>query len=164
MAIKQKEDERHEYTSTLVWTGARKGPTISYETYSREYEFHSGDKPRFKASADPHFRGDRTLYNPEDLVVMALSSCHLLSYLAECAWGGVHVVAYEDDARGVMSIREGKLRFTEVVLRPRVTVATAAQVERARELHHKAHEDCYVANSVNFPVHHEPTILVVEPN
>lgn len=163
MTIKPKEDERHEYRSTLVWTGARSGSTTSYQAYSREYEFHSGDKPRFKASADPHFRGDPTLYNPEDLLVMALSACHLLSYLAECARGGVHVVAYEDDARGIMSMRDNRLRFTEVVLRPRVTVAAVDQVERARELHHKAHEDCYVANSVNFPVRHEPTILVAEP-
>jgi len=162
MAITPKQDERHEYRSTLVWTGARDGATTSYQSYSREYEFRSGGKPRLKASADPQFRGDPALYNPEDLLVMALSSCHLLSYLAECARGGVHVVAYEDDARGVMTMRDGKLRFTEVVLRPRVTVAAATHVERARELHRTAHEDCYVANSVNFPVRHEPTIIVAE--
>ena len=93
---------------------------------------------------------------------MALSSCHLLSYLAECARAGVHVVAYEDDATGVMTTHDGRLRFTEVVLRPRVTVAAGTNVDRARELHHPAHDDCYIANSVNFPVRHEPTLVVAD--
>lgn len=158
--IRPNEHERHDYAAKLVWTGARSGPTSSYQGYSREHEFQCGDKPRVRLSADPHFRGDATLYNPEELLVISLSSCHLLSYLAECARAGVHVVAYEDDARGVMTMRDGKLRFAEVVLRPRVTVAPGANLERARELHHPAHDDCYIASSVNFPVRHEPTIVV----
>jgi organic hydroperoxide reductase OsmC/OhrA len=83
----------------------------------------------------------------------------LLSYLAECARAGVHVVAYEDQASGVMTMRDGKLRFTEVVLRPRVTIAQGGNADRARALHEPAHDDCYIANSVNFPVRHEPTIV-----
>ena len=160
MNIKQNPDERHEYSATLVWTGASKGPTSSYQSYSREYEFRAGDKPAIRGSADPHFRGDTTLYNPEELLVVALSTCHLLSYLAECARAGVHVVAYEDSAAGVMSVRDGKLRFTSVVLRPRVTVAAGTNVEKATALHHDAHEGCFIANSVNFPVTNEPTIVV----
>jgi organic hydroperoxide reductase OsmC/OhrA len=158
--IRPKEHEQHDYAATLVWTGARNGPTSSYQSYSREHEFQCGDKPPIRASADPHFRGDPALYNPEELLVASLSSCHLLSYLAECARAGVHVVGYEDHASGVMTMRDGRLRFTEVTLRPRVTVAPGTDLDRARELHHPAHDDCYIANSVNFPVRHEPTIVV----
>jgi organic hydroperoxide reductase OsmC/OhrA len=157
--IRPKENEQHDYTARLIWTGARHGPSTSYQSYSREHEFQCGDKPAIALSADPHFRGDKTLYNPEELFVAALSSCHMLSYLAECARAGVHVIAYEDDARGVMTMRDGKLRFTEVVLRPRVTVAPGTDIERATALHEPAHADCYIASSVNFPVRHEPTIV-----
>jgi organic hydroperoxide reductase OsmC/OhrA len=159
MKLKPNEHERHEYSANIVWTGARAGPTTSYQSYSREYEFQSGDKPRLRGSADPYFRGDATAYNPEDLLVVALSTCHLLSYLADCARAGVHVVAYEDDAHGVMTVKDGKLRFTEVVLRPRVTVAKGTNLEKAHALHAQAHEGCYVASSVNFPVRHEATVV-----
>src|SRR6478752_5411032 len=128
MAFKQNPNERHEYSANIVWTGARVGPTTSYQAYSREYEFRSGNKPVLRGSADPHYRGDPALYNPEDMLVVALSACHLLSYLADCARGGVHVVAYEDDASGVMEMKDGKLRFTEVTLHPRVTVAKGTDV------------------------------------
>jgi organic hydroperoxide reductase OsmC/OhrA len=160
MAFKQRQDERHEYAAKLVWSGASKGPTSSYQAYSRDHEARVGDRPALVLSADAHFRGDPALYNPEELLVVALSSCHLLSYLAECARAGVHVMAYEDDAQGVMSVSGGKLRFTSVVLRPRVTIAAAADVAKATELHHDAHASCFIANSVNFPVTNEPEILV----
>ena len=162
MQFKPNEHERHEYSANIVWTGARAGPTTSYQAYSREYEFRAGDKPAIRGSADPYFRGDPRAYNPEDLVVVALSACHLLSYLADCARAGVHVVAYEDNPHGVMSFKDGKLRFTEVTLRPRVTVAAGTDMDRARALHEKAHDGCYVASSVNFPVRHEATIVIAE--
>jgi organic hydroperoxide reductase OsmC/OhrA len=162
MAIRPNEHQRHEYESTLVWTGARNGPTSSYQSYSREYEFQCGNKPRLVGSSDPHFRGDPALYNPEEMLVVALSSCHLLAYLADCARAGVHVVAYEDKATGAMAMHDGKLRFVEVTLHPRVTVAPGSNVDRALELHHDAHEGCFIASSVNFPVRHEPTIVVAD--
>jgi len=162
MKIKPKVDERHEYSANIVWTGARVGPTTSYQAYSREYEFRSGGKPALRGSADPYYRGDATLYNPEDMLVVALSTCHLLSYLADCARGGVHVVGYEDDASGVMEFKDGKLRFTEVTLRPRVIVVKGTDVGKAMAFHESAHDGCYVASSVNFPVRHEPTIVVAE--
>jgi organic hydroperoxide reductase OsmC/OhrA len=160
MNIKPKVDERHEYQVALVWTGAAKGPTTSYQSYSREYEYRVGTKAAVRGSADPHFRGDPELYNPEELLVAALSSCHMLSYLAECARARVHVVAYEDTAVGVMSVHDGKLRFTSVVLHPRVTIAAGSDVEKAKALHHRAHEECFIASSVNFPVSNEPEIMV----
>jgi organic hydroperoxide reductase OsmC/OhrA len=158
MHIKPKTDERHEYSLTLVWTGASQGPTSSYQRYSREFAYHSGDKAAMRGSADPHFRGDPTLYSPEEQLVAALSSCHMLSYLAECARAGVHVVAYEDSATGVMTMHDGAVRFTEVMLRPRVTIAAGSDIEKAIALHHAAHEGCYIANSVNFPVMNAPIV------
>src|SRR3954471_1954151 len=112
----------HQYTATLRWTGAKTGSTTSYQSYSREHEFQIGAKAITRLSADPHFRGDPKLFNPEELLVVALSSCHLLSYLAECALAGVHVMAYEDEAHGTMAVKDGKMRFTEVVLHPRVVI------------------------------------------
>jgi organic hydroperoxide reductase OsmC/OhrA len=157
-----KPNEEHEYAITLAWTGAARGATTSYQAYSREHEIHASGKPALRASADAHFHGDASRYNPEDLLVAALSGCHLLSYLAECARAGVHVVAYDDDARGFMSEQHGKMRFTRVVLRPRVKIEKGSNLAKAIELHHKAHEGCYVANSVNFPVINEPTVSVAD--
>jgi len=142
----------HRYHASLAWTGARDGATTSYQSYSREYEFWCGDKPHVRGSSDPHFRGDPTLYNPEELLVVALSSCHLLSYLADCARAGIHVIAYDDEASGTMAMRDGKLRFVDVLLRPRVTVARGTDLERAHALHESAHDACFIAASVNFPV------------
>lgn len=160
MATQSKTDERHEYSASLVWTGAAAGPTRSYQSYSREYEFQSPGKPAVRGSADVHFRGDGSLYNPEDLLVVALATCHLLSYLAECARAGVEIVSYEDNAVGTMTVHDGKLRFTDVLLRPRVTITAGGDLEKARRLHDAAHAGCYVANSVNFPVRNEPVVTL----
>src|SRR4051794_17713801 len=119
----------HHYQARIEWTGAKAGGTTSYQAYSREYEFTSGDKPVIRGSADPHFRGDAALYNPEELLVVALSTCHLLSYLAECARGGINVTSYEDDASGTMAMKDGAIRFTDVLLKPRVTIAPGSDVE-----------------------------------
>ncbi len=150
----------HHYEIKLSWTGAAQGPIENYQDYSREYRFEAPGKPALAASADPAFRGNAALYNPEDLLVASLSGCHMLTYLATCALQGIAVVAYEDQASGTM-IQEGNGgRFTEVVLRPRVTVAAGSDLDKACALHEKAHADCFVANSVNFPVRNEPEIVV----
>jgi organic hydroperoxide reductase OsmC/OhrA len=162
MNIRPNDHARHEYAVRLTWTGSKAGPTTSYQAYSRDYEFQCGDKPPTRGSADPHFRGDPTLNNPEELLVVALSTCHLLSYLAECARSGVQVVAYEDSAHGTMAVQHGKLRFTDVLLRPRVLIASGSDPQKAIELHEWAHEECFIASSVNFPVRHEPTVTVAD--
>ena len=105
--------------------------------------------------------GDPALHNPEDMLVAALASCHCLSYLALTSRSGIEVVAYEDLATGTMEERLGKGRFTLVVLRPKVTIAAGGDVEKARALHEQAHEDCFIASSVNFPVRNEPSILLL---
>src|SRR5581483_999357 len=93
-----------------------------------------------------------------EMLVASLSACHLLSYLAECARGGVHVLSYSDEASGTMAVKDGRMRIVDVLLRPRVVIARGSDLERARYLHERAHEECFIANSVNFPVRHEPVV------
>ena len=153
----------HLFAARVRWTGAAHGPTVSYETYDRSYVVEIDGKPTLRGSADARFRGNSALHNPEDLLVAALSACHLLSYLAECARRGIAVVEYEDDARGEMTLIDGKIRFREVVLHPRVAIANARSVDEALALHERAHEECFIANSVNFPVRHEAVVTVALP-
>ena len=116
----------HDYKARLIWDGNLGTGTTSYTGYGRKYRLQIEGKPELVGSADPMFRGDGNVYNPEDLFVAALSSCHLLSYLALCARNGVKVVGYEDDAVGTMSIRpDGSGKFEEVTLRPVVTQVRA---------------------------------------
>lgn len=149
----------HQYGVTVTWTGNLGAGTTSYRSYERSHEVSAAGKPVIAGSADPTFRGDPTRYNPEELLVASLSQCHLLWYLHLCAVAGVVVVSYTDQAEGAMT-EEGNAggRFTEVVLHPHVLVADAAMVARAEELHHAAHDACYIANSVNFPVRCEPVV------
>lgn len=154
------EGHQHRYRATLIWTGAAQGPTTSYDSYSREYRMEIHGKPPLIGSSDPAFRGDPALWNPEDMLVAALSSCHALSYLALCARVRIPVIAYRDEATGMMDKKDGKIRFTEVVLHPHVMIAAGADLAKAVGLHHKAHELCFIANSVNFPVRNEPQVAV----
>jgi len=155
--------DAHDFQCRLVWTGATKGPTLDYDTYSREYRIDgAGKKHSISGTAAPAFRGEEALWNPEEMLVASLSACHFLTYAALCARARIPLVAYEDDARGTMAKVEGKVRFTEVVLRPRATIASG-DAERARALHEKAHAHCFITNSVNFPVRHEPEVGVAGP-
>ena len=147
----------HTYRARLEWTGAAQGATRDYASYSREYRVTIGGKPALRGSADPFFRGDAALHNPEDMLVAALSSCHMLSYLALCARDGIEVVAYEDDAVGTMEETAGVGRFVRAVLHPRVAVARG-DLAKARALHDEAHAQCFIASSVNFPVEHDAVV------
>jgi organic hydroperoxide reductase OsmC/OhrA len=147
----------HHFAARLIWTGAARGPTRDYDAYSRDYRIEVEGKLPLEGSSDPAFRGDAGRHNPEDLLVMALSACHMLSYLALCARAGIEVVAYEDQASGMMAIKDGRMRFVEVTLAPHVTIA-AGDLGRATALHDEAHAICFIANSVNFPVLHLPTV------
>ncbi|MDD7962285.1 OsmC family protein [Microbacterium thalli] len=151
----------HRYAVRAEWTGNRGAGTSGYRDYDRSVTLSIAGKPDLAASSDKPFRGDPARWNPEDLLVSALAECHLLSYLHACVSAGVVVVGYSDDATGVM--REdgrGGGAFVEVVLHPRVVVADASMVDAAQRAHAQAHEWCFIANSVNFPVRHEPTIVV----
>ena len=152
----------HRFSAKLTWTGAAKGATSSYESYSRDHVIEVPGKPPLPGSADAVFRGDSSRHNPEDLLVMSLSACHMLTYLAEAARAGVHIIAYSDDASGTMQLHDGKMRFTEVSLRPQVVIAAGSDPAQAQRLHQRAHEDCFIANSVNFPVSCDARVSVAE--
>jgi organic hydroperoxide reductase OsmC/OhrA len=138
---------------TVRWTGDLGTGTSGYRAYKRDHEISAAGKPVIPASSDPDFRGDPSRYNPEELLVASLSTCHMLWYLHLCADAGIVVTGYADEPRGTMAEAEdGGGRFTEVVLRPRVRVATGSDLELAQQLHEEAHHLCYIASSVNFPV------------
>lgn len=148
----------HQYTPTIRWTGNRGTGTSSYRDYARTHEIAAPGKPAIPGSADRAFRGDRDRWNPEELLVVSLSQCHMLWYLHLAADTGVVVTAYADEPVGTMAEQpDGSGQFTEVQLRPAVTVADQSMVERATALHDNAHAMCFIARSVNFPVGHAPT-------
>ncbi|WP_017791772.1 OsmC family protein [Leucobacter salsicius] len=155
-------DGRHEYAITVEWVGNRGTGTSGYREYGREQLIHGAHKPPLAGSADPTFRGNRDRWNPEEMLLSALAQCHMLSYLHVAVRDGVVVTDYVDDATGVLLQRGMGGAFESVTLRPRVTVASADMVEAARAAHSDAQKFCFIANSVNFPVHHDPVILVAE--
>ena len=143
----------HLYPIRMTWTGNTGTGTAHYRDYERTHEYSVPGKPAIPGSSDPAFRGDATRYNPEELLVMSLSSCHMLWYLHLCAEAGVVVTEYVDDAVGTMvEVAETGGHFTEVVLRPVATLRASSDAALAASLHERAHHLCFVANSVNFPV------------
>ena len=151
----------HHYALELRWTGNRGEGTGHYRAYERSYDLSAAGKPTLAGSADATFHGDRAKWNPEELLLGALSSCHMLSYLHVCADAGVNVVSYSDVADGSMELRpDGSGRFTSVTLRPHVVIAEDSDAEKAQILHHLAHQKCFIANSVNFLVGCEPTVAM----
>ncbi len=161
MTASQRTHLEHHYRVRAEWTGNRGTGTSGYRDYDRLVTLSADGKPDLPASSDPKFRGDPHRWNPEDLLVAALSECHLLSYLHACVTVGVVMTSYRDEATGRM-VQDGGNggAFAEVVLHPRVTVADESMVDAAIAAHHEAHEWCFIANSVNFPVRVEPTVTV----
>ena len=153
--------KQHHYTSTVRWTGNLGPGTTGYKDYSRNHEITAPGKPVIPASSDPAFRGDPARYNPEDVLVASLSACHMLWYLHLAAVNKIVVTEYVDDAKGTMEESpNGGGKFVEVALHPIVKVTPESNLDLARKLHHEAHEKCFIANSVNFPVKCEPQIQV----
>lgn len=150
-------EKQHVYAVKVSWTGNEGDGTASYRAYSRAHRVSAAGKPDIKGSSDPSFRGNPAKWNPEELLLASLSACHKLWYLGLCAQVGIIVTAYEDNAEGMMvEEASGAGHFTRVVLHPRVSLAAGSDRNRAEALHHKAHEMCFIARSVNFPVEHHP--------
>ena len=153
--------KQHEYKSRLTWNGNLGTGTSTYAGYGRDYTVSIEGKPDLRGSADPIFRGSAELHNPEDLFIAALSSCHMLSYLALCARKGVSVLTYEDNAAGTLVFTaDGGGRFEEVTLNPVVTIAHSEKLALAESLHDDAHRLCYIASSSNSTVHHVAVVRV----
>ncbi len=147
----------HHFSVRVRWTGNQGSGTSGYQDYSRDHIIAIEGHPDIQGSSAPQFRGDASRYNPEDLLIASLSACHMLWYLHLCSANHIVVDSYQDNAEGIMQLdKDGGGRFTSVTLRPHVFITNHADIEKAEELHHEAHRLCFIANSVNFPVTHEP--------
>jgi organic hydroperoxide reductase OsmC/OhrA len=153
---------QHKYEVTVTWTGNKGSGTVNYRAYARDHTIEAEDKSSIAGSSDPTFHGNRNRWNPEELLLAALSACHKLSYLHFCAISDIVVTSYIDHAEGLMT-EDGKDggRFTSVTLRPTITIQSGSDIELAKSLHHIAHEKCFIASSVNFPVTCEPEIVIL---
>jgi len=153
-------NKEHHYTLSIEWTGNLGTGTSDYRAYTRNHSVYVENKPTILASSDPYFRGDKTRYNPEEMLIAALSSCHMLSYLHLCAVNSVVVIEYKDSATGTMVENpDGSGQLTEATLSPLVKVKDSSMKAKAHELHDQAEKLCFIARSVNFPVHHKPTVI-----
>jgi organic hydroperoxide reductase OsmC/OhrA len=155
--------KEHHYRATIRWTGNKGSGTSGYRDYERSHTISIDHKATISASSDVAFRGDKTKHNPEDLLLASLSGCHMLWFLHLCADNGIVVTGYTDQAVGVMTETEnGGGRFREVTLYPEVTITDSSNIGKLDEMHKKANERCFIANSVNFPVYHKGTVKVEE--
>lgn len=150
----------HTYALTVTWTGNTGTGTSGYQAFERSHHISLEGKPNILGSADPAFRGASDRWNPEELLVASLSECHMLWYLVLCAKEGIVVTEYIDHPTGTLvETPDGGGHFEEVLLRPHVTITTPEKMDRAIALHERAHDLCYVANSVNFAVRADPTVV-----
>lgn len=143
--------DAHHFHSKLTWTGAGRA-AFAYQDYSRELEVLFEGRPPLTLSAAPAFRGDPGLHNPEDLLLASVSACHALTFLAIAARARLEVLSYRDEGAAVMSAVDGKLQITSIVLRPQVVFAAGVALERTHGFHATAHENCFIARSVSFPI------------
>jgi Predicted redox protein, regulator of disulfide bond formation len=151
---------QHNYNLTVKWTGNNGTGTSHYTGFERSHSILVDNKVEILSSSDPAFRGDKTKHNPEDLLLASVSSCHMLWYLHLCAVDGIIVTDYIDNATGIMiESSDGGGKFSEISLHPTVTVANNSMIEKANEIHKKANQLCFIANSLNFPVHHKPICI-----
>ncbi len=148
--------KEHTYHTHLQWTGNTGSGTTTYRGYERSHSISVVGKPIIEGSSDPAFRGDKTKYNPEEMFLSSLSSCHMLWFLHFCSEASVIVLEYSDAATAtMMETDDGNGRFTEVILHPHVKVKDSSMLEKIESLHQKANAFCFIANSCNFPVRHE---------
>jgi organic hydroperoxide reductase OsmC/OhrA len=150
----------HNYKISVKWTGNTGKGTVEYKAYERSYILSAEGKPNLEGSSDPAFRGDAAKWNPEELLLAALSTCHMLWYLHICATNKIVITQYEDHPVAVMKLEtSGAGQFTEATLNPRIVITDAKRIGDAEKLHHEAHEKCFIARSVNFPVKVVPNFI-----
>lgn len=155
--------KHHQYKLTVKWTGNKGEGTSDYKAYERSHEISIKGKKKLLCSSESPFRGDIKKYNPEDLLLASLSSCHMLWYLHLCADEGIVVLEYSDNAEAKMiQTSNGSGYFTEAVLNPKVVVSETKMLKKALELHKKANSYCFIANSVKFSVYHKPQISAAD--
>ncbi len=152
--------KKHNYEVKVEWTGNEGKGTENYKSYKRDHTVSvDGKYNEINGSSDPSFMGDPARYNPEELFLSSLSSCHMLWYLHLCSVNKIVVTEYIDYAKGIMEeTKDGSGQFTEVILYPKVRISDPDMVERAKELHEEANKMCFIANSCNFKIQHQPDI------
>lgn len=151
---------KHLFKTQLNWTSKQK-PEGPQKFYSKSHQIQIEGKPVLDVSAAKAFKGDPALYNPEDLLLSSLVSCHMMSYLYVCSQNGIEVLNYSDNAEATLEVNpDGSGRFTEVRLNPKVTITDSDKIQLALELHKKANQLCFIANSCNFPVFHNASCEV----
>lgn len=149
----------HRYEVTLTWTGNLGEGTSSYKSYGRSFLVQHQDKPELLGSSDPQFRGDPSKWNPEELLLASIASCHMLWYLHLCSSNGIMVLEYEDKPTAIMEIeKSGSGKFIEATLHPKVTLQDLQKQDLALQLHNQAHSFCFIANSINFPIRIYPAM------
>lgn len=147
----------HNYTAAIIWTGNNGEGTLSYKSYERSYTITVNNKPQIFGSSDVAFKGDGKKHNPEELLITSIASCHMLWYLHLCAEENIIITDYKDEVSGVLKIdSNGGGCFSKVILNPTVTVSDPSMKEKAIALHQKANAYCFIANSVNFVIEHNP--------
>jgi organic hydroperoxide reductase OsmC/OhrA len=155
----------HSYETTVTWSAGDGPGTADYRSYSRSHTIAAGAKPEIPASSDPTFRGDREHYNPEELLLASLSSCHMLWYLHLCAINAIVVREYRDRAVGRMVIQaDGAGQFEWAELHPVAVISGSSDSARALALHEDAHRLCFIARSVNFEVEVAPEVVRAAAN
>ena len=151
----------HQFEAALRWTGNTGSGTTGYKAYDRTWDLQTPGKPVMHCTNDPELGGDPSKYNPEDMLIAALSSCHMLWYLHLCAITGVVVVEYVDRAAGALQInKDGSGQFISVTLRPQILISARSDMAKAKSAHNQAHKYCFIARSVSFPVKCEPAIAI----
>jgi organic hydroperoxide reductase OsmC/OhrA len=151
----------HHYELALDWTGNTGSGTSSIRSYSRDHVVAAPGLAPISGSADPAFRGDPAKWNPEQLFLASIAQCHMLWYLGLTAGAGVVVTAYEDRPTATMTEEpSGAGQFDSVTLHPTVTISASSDAAKARELHEKVADYCFIARSINTPIHHEVTVRV----
>lgn len=152
---------KHHYNTKLTWTGNSGAGTSDYKSYERSYKVEVDGKSIIEGSSDPAFRGDASKYNPEELFLASISSCHMLWYLHLCSVNNIVVIDYSDKAKGTMNEnKDGSGQFELVTLNPEIIVEEKSMIELATSLHKQANEMCFIANSCNFKIEHEVEIRV----
>ena len=155
--------KQNHYEATITWTGNTGEGTSNARSYERDHTISVAGKPEIPGTSEVSMLGNKVRYNPEELLLASLSACHMLWYLYLCAQAGIIITAYTDAATGTMqSEADGGGRFTEVVLHPTITITGAANEEQLNALQHEANRLCFIANSCNFPVRHQPVYQLAD--
>ena len=151
---------KHLFKAEVKWTSNQNQEDSTKRFYSKSHTVLIEGKPILNVSAAKAFKGDSEKYNPEDLLLSSLVSCHMMSYLYVCSQNGIEVLEYSDNAEATLEVSpDGSGRFVTITLNPEVKISNSSQIQLALGLHQKANQLCFIANSCNFPVLHNASCV-----